>query len=119
MLITQARIAEDTPQFVSARERSLFDGPFIAVGHDENHGFATPFGNHRSKRIDSIAALLPSSLETVDTVNEIEYRQSLYTGIVYRRHIDIDTAEDILVVAIPSGMDDIRRFACRGAVRRV
>ena len=119
MLIAETRIAENTPQSVSARERSLFDGPFIAIGHDENHGFATPFGNHRSKRIDGIAAFLPRPFEAVDTVDEIENGQGLRAGVVGRRHIDIHTAEDILVVAIPSGMDDIRRFACRGAVRRV
>ncbi len=119
MLITETRIAENTPQFVSARERSLLNRPFIAVGHNENHGFATPFGNHCSKRIDSIAALLPCALIAVDAVDKIKDRQGFYTLFIRVRHIDIHAAEDVLVVAIPSGMDNIRRFACRGAVRHV
>lgn len=119
MLMTQTRITEYITQPVSVRERSLLNRPFIAIGHNENHGFATPFGDHRSKGIDTVSPFLPSPFIPVDAMDEVEDGQGFRTLVIRVRHIDIHAAKQVFVVAVPYRMDDLRRFACRGVERRV
>lgn len=119
MLMTQTRITEHTTQPVSPRERSLLNRPFVTIGHNENHRFATPFGDHRSKGIDTVSPFLPSPFIPVDTMDEIENRQGFCTFLIRVRHIDIHAAKQVFVVAVPHGVDNLRRFACRGVERHV
>lgn len=59
VLMTQFAVVGEAFPEITMINRPLFERPFIAIGHDENHGFASAFRYHFLQRICHMPFLLP------------------------------------------------------------
>lgn len=111
MLATQLTVMHHAFPQIAVTDRSLFERPFVTVRHHQQHRLAASLRNERSESVHRTSFVLPRTFVPIDAMQEIQNRQRLLE--ITLRHIDIHAAIDILLVAEPLRVDNLRRYGDR------
>ena len=115
MLVNQSRIPEHTqPQRAVMITWPPGFGPPSAIRHYQQSRLATPRGYQRFQRITRVRHLFPRTLISAYTGQQQQHRQLTVTLLVVTlRHVDVHEPIEPLRVAVPLGVQNLRRRVCR------